>query len=274
MIKLVISLILLVCVSQISGFVALSTRGRASLKPLQENFFLELPTLNDPGKVTPNLLLGEEKYRDFVESFDDAALLNKEDPFATGGKGSYDPIDRVRALKLLTLTAESGLLEALEARGLTLSQVEKLLPLADSLGLLGLVKANKGLAVGAAPLLIEPAPSLIPILVSVLKTSPATFTGAGVALAGAGAFEVTQSNTLLAIPLVLLGLPLLAVGSVLGSLGSNLPSASTYSATSKGKAADVNTNAPSQTKTSSTVKVSTKALGGNKNGKRKVVRVN
>lgn len=266
--RLVALIIVVVCLSQASAFMASNARARATLKPLNENFGLDWSTLNDPEKATPGQLLGEETYRNFVGSYDDAALLNKKDPFATGGQGSYDPIDRVRALKLLTLTAESGLLEALEARGLTLSQVEKLLPLADNLGLLGLVKANIGLAAGAAPLLIEPAPSLIPILVSVLSTPPATFTGAGVALAGAGVFEVTQSNALLAAPLVLLGVPLLAVGTVLGSLGGDLPSATAYSAAPKAAAPKAARRAPA----SSNVKVS--AGGGANNGKRKVVRVN
>lgn len=274
---LIVLIVVLALVSQTCAFVGSKARSGAArgLKPLQENFFVELPTLNDPSKATPELLLGEENYRNFVSSFDDDALLNKLDPFATGGSNSYDPIDRVRALKLLTLTAESGLLEALEARGLTLTQVEKLLPLADSLGLLGLVKSNKDLAASAAPLLIEPAPSLIPILVSVLKTPPATFTGAGVALAGAGVFEVTQSNALLGAPLVLLGLPLLAVGSVLGSLGGNLPSSTSYSAAAAPKAApEKSVNAPSIKAATSTVKVSTARAGGSSNGKRKVVRVN
>lgn len=283
--QFVILLVVVVAlVSQVSALVGSKARGGAvrGLKPLQENFFIDLPTINDPSKATPAPLLGEDTYRDFVASFDDAALLNKQGPFVTGGtSSSYDPIDRVRVLKLLTLTAESGLLEALEARGLTLTQVEKLLPLADKLGLLGLVKANKGLAASAAPLLIEPAPSLIPILVSVLKTPPATFTGAGVALAGAGAFEVTQSNALLGAPLVLLGLPLLVVGSILGSLGGSLPAATSYSAASApsvGRAGNAaperSVNAPSIKATRSTVKVSSNASGGSNNGRRKVVRVN
>merc|ERR1712146_275187 len=129
-------------------------------------------------------------------------------------------------------TAESGLLEALEARGVTLAQVEKLLPLVDSLGLLGLIGGNKDLIASAAPLLVEPAPALIPVLVSLLKTPPVTFQAAGLAVAGGGLFEVTQGNALLGAPLVLLGAPLVVLGSVLGSLGSSLPSPTSYSAAS------------------------------------------
>jgi hypothetical protein len=43
-------------------------------------------------------------------------------------------------------------LEALEAKGLTLSEVEKLLPLADELNLLPLAVANKDLLLSLAPL--------------------------------------------------------------------------------------------------------------------------
>lgn len=255
---------------------------RATLQPLQENFGLEISTLNDPGKITPRELLGEDTYRDFVG---DGALINKKTPFATSlGSGPYDVIDRVRDLKLLTVTAESGLLEALEDKGVTLAQVEKLLPLVDSLGLLGLVRGNKDLIAGAAPLLIEPAPSLIPVLVSLLKTPPSTFQVAGLAVAGGGLFEVTQGNALLGAPLVLLGAPLLALGSVLGSLGSSLPSPTSYSAVSAPKPAASTGSAPGLSIPKiSAPKISAPKIGGGvrasaggaraKNGSRKTIRI-
>lgn len=246
-------------------------RSRAALKPLQENFFVDIPTLNDPSKVTPRPLLGEASYREFVGGFDNNALINKLGPFAIGGEsGDYDAAQRINDLKLLTLTADSGLLEALEARGLTLSQVEKLLPLVDSLGLLPVLASNKNALLGLAPLLIEPAPALLPIVVSVVKTPPATFQGLGLALVGAGGFEVFEGSPLGGV-LALLGLPLLVLGSVLGSVGGSLPSASSYSATASVTARDI--GAPSITAGKSSVRVSQK-IDGSKNGKRKVVRIN
>lgn len=232
MLRVVLVVAFLAIIAQ--AFVAPGAK-RATLAPLKESFGLEIETLNDPAKLTPRELLDEDTYRNFVGEFDDGALINKVGPgasFATGGSSDYDVIDRVRALKLLTLTAESGLLEALETRGVTLAQMEKLLPLVDKLGLLELVKGNKGLIAIAAPLLVEPAPVLIPVLVSILKTPPITLQAAGAALAGSGLFEVTQGNTLSGAPLALLGAPLLVLGSVLGSLGGNLPSAMSYSAAS------------------------------------------
>ncbi|CAM9881794.1 unnamed protein product, partial [Ectocarpus sp. 4 AP-2014] len=61
---------------------------------------------------------GEEDYRGFVDGYKEDNLLN----------GVYPIVDRVRATKILTTTAESGLLSELEDAGLTLSEAEKLLP--------------------------------------------------------------------------------------------------------------------------------------------------
>ena len=85
----------------------------------------------------------------------------------------------------------------------------------DNLGLLPLVVANKNLLVNViAPLAIEPAPILLPALVSILKIPPSNFLGAGVALLGAGLYESTD-NILLALPLLLLGVPVAGLGALL-----------------------------------------------------------
>jgi hypothetical protein len=65
--------------------------------------------------------------------------------------------------------------ETLEAQGLTLSQVEALLPLADSLELLPLANKNKGLILGLAPLLIDTAFLAIPLVTSLVGTSASTY---------------------------------------------------------------------------------------------------
>jgi hypothetical protein len=198
------------------------SRKAPRVQPVYENFFL--PIGEDPAENTPAQLYGEVAYKNFVTTYNPEGLI-------VGG-AKYDAITRIRQLKLLSLTAESGLLEALEAKGVTLSQIEKLLPLADDLGVLPLVSANKGLILSILPLLIEPAPLLLPILVSVLKTDSTLFLNGGLALLAAGGYEgVLAGNGLLAAPLVLLGAPLAALGAVLsGSVSVPVPAASSVSA--------------------------------------------
>jgi hypothetical protein len=48
----------------------------------------------------------------------------------------YPLLTRVAEMGLLSKTAEAGILSALSAKGLTLSQIERLLPVIDDLGLL------------------------------------------------------------------------------------------------------------------------------------------
>ena len=55
---------------------------------------------------------------------------------------AYPVLDRVREKKLLTKTAESGLLSALADSGLTLKQVEALLPALEDAGLLSFAANN------------------------------------------------------------------------------------------------------------------------------------
>jgi hypothetical protein len=211
-----IVIVALVAVASVDAFVSsrLSAKPSPRVAPVNENFFLDIA--EDPAINTPKQIFGEAAYKSFVESYDPEALL-------IGGP-KYNIVQRVRQLKLLTVTAESGLLEALEAKGLTLSQVEKLLPVVDSLGLLPFLSKNKELLLSVAPLLIEPAPALLPILVSVLKTPASTFSTTGFALLAAGAYETVSNTALFGAPLVLLGLPLVVLGSVLsGSVSLPIP---------------------------------------------------
>lgn len=210
-------------VAHVSGF-APSGR-RMALKPLQENFFIDLPTLNDPSKITPKLLNGEETYKNFVDSYDPNSLLTGG---GGGGGGSYNAIRRIRELKLLSATVDSGLLQALEDKGVTLTQLERLLPIVDNAGVLPLIVKNKGLIVSALPLLLEPAPVLLPLVVSFLKTSPSTFTSVAAALVALGGYEgVAEGNVLLAALLVVLSAPLGIAGTLLGVLSTPLPAVST-----------------------------------------------
>lgn len=202
---------------------AFSPSGRFGLlkvrqmNPLNENFGFDFS--EDSYANTPKQILGEANYVKFVQSYDEKALR-----VSSGSR--YDIIERIRALKLLTATADSGLLEALEAKGLTLAKVEKLLPLIDRLNLLPLLVKNKETLVGLAPLLIEPAPALLPVLTGLLNTSPSSFILPGLTLAGVGGYELTLGgNGFLGVFEVLFGLPLIALGSVLKTLDSldNLP---------------------------------------------------
>ena len=177
----------------------------------------------------------------------------------------------MRELKLLSQTADSGLLEVLEAKGLTLSQVEKLLPYIDELNLLPLAVAQKDAILKLAPLLIEPAPALIPVAVSLLR-NPALVQLPGALLVALGGYEVTEGNTFGAVA-ALLGLPLLAVGSILGST-VNIPTVKPGSLTPIAVVPNAETSGPS-VKVGAAPKVSsTRVMGGAQNAKRKTIKIN
>lgn len=205
-----------VAIAAVNAFVPTPIAVKLRAAPLNENFGLGIG--EDPLENTPRSLLGEANYRNFVAEYDENALLN-------GGK-QYKIVERIRELKLLKLTAESGLLEALEKKGLTLSGVEKLLPIIDDFGLLPLVSKNKELLLSVAPLLIEPAPALLPLLASILRTPSSTFLYTGLAFIAGGGYEVFDNALLIGAPLILLGLPLTVLGGVL-SLSISLPSVPT-----------------------------------------------
>lgn len=288
--------------------------GRRSLAPLHENFFIELPTLNDPSKITPKLLNGEETYKNFVGSYDKEALL------LGGPRGSYNVISRVRELKLLSATVNSGLLEALEGKGVTLTQLERLLPILDNAGVLPLLVKNKEFVVGLLPLLVEPAPALLPVLAGIIKTPASTYTATAAALVALGGYEgIADGNIILAAVFTLLSAPLGVLGLVLGAISTPLPAVSTVIASraapevrdtrpkggrpqakKRADAAPAPRAAPTQIKAAKTVggngaKIKTRAPiakkesgglptvelpfayvfnGENTNGKRKVVRIN
>jgi len=200
-----------------NAFVTKPLGKRAGLAPLRENFFIDLPTLNDPVKVTPALLQGEANYKNFVGKYDPNALL-------LGGE-KFSLIKRVRELELLSKTVDSGLLQALQDKGVTLTQLERLLPIIDNAGLLPLALKNKDLLVGVLPLLVEPAPALLPLVTSVVSTSPSTFASLGVAFFLAGGYELFEGNVLGVLP-ILLGAPALVLGAVLSKISEPLPAVS------------------------------------------------
>jgi Protein of unknown function (DUF1118) len=129
-------------------------------------------------------------------------------------------------LNLLKTTVDNGILSKLEANGVDLVTIEKLLPLADDLGLLSLAGSNQQLLVNlAAPLLIEPAPILIPVVAGALDKGPSAFFGAAAACAGLEAFLVANNAEVPFVGLpagVVAGLLLVPLTVVLGAAGASL----------------------------------------------------
>lgn len=134
---------------------------------------------------------------------------------------------------------------------------------------------NKEAILSVAPLLIEPAPALLPIVVSLLS-NPAIVQFPGVALVGLGGYELTQGNSA-GVVLALLGAPLVAVGSLLGSQVS-VPTVTPGSFAATPAAA-----VPNAEGTDLSVKVSTNGgarvaspnkMGGERNSKRRTIKIN
>ena len=88
----------------------------------------------------------------------------------------YNVIGRVREKELLEATVDAGILSKLEANGLDLATIEKLLPAIEETGALSIAGNNQQLLLNlVAPLLIEPAPLLLPIVAGALEAGPSAF---------------------------------------------------------------------------------------------------
>jgi hypothetical protein len=143
-------------------------------------------------------------------------------------RAQYNVIRRVRELDLLKATAENGILSKLEAQGLDLETIEEILPLAEQLGLLSLAGNNQQLLVnGVAPLLVEGAPVLLPLVAGALAVGPPAFY---LAAAGTATLEAYLLATHAEIPFVglsagaVLGLLLVPATVVLAGVGTALGS--------------------------------------------------
>jgi len=135
----------------------------------------------------------------------------------------YNVVRRIRELDLLALTAEYGILSKLEKNGLDLATAESLLPKAEELGLLSLVGNNQQLLINlVAPLLVEPAPILLPVIAGALDVGAPAFFLAAAALAGAEGFLIVNDVEIPFIGLpagALAGLLLLPLSVILGGVG-------------------------------------------------------
>ncbi|KAG5184260.1 hypothetical protein JKP88DRAFT_49871 [Tribonema minus] len=154
--------------------------------------------------INPDFFWGEEGYRTYVATYKGDALVNRV----------YPVLDRVREKKLLTKTAELGLLGALEDAGLTLSQAEALLPAVEEAGLLSFAANNADFLLNTAAFLaVEPAELALPLVVGVVKGGPGLLNtvAAAAVLAEVGVAAATQSPVLAALAAVpLLGTAALA----------------------------------------------------------------
>lgn len=108
-------------------------------------------------------------------------------------------------------TAEAGILSKLESNGLDLATIEELLPVIEDLGLLSVVAKNQQLLLnGVAPIVIEGAPFLLPLVAGALQAGPSAFYLASfLSLATEGLLIVNDVE----VPLV--GLPAGAVAGLL-----------------------------------------------------------
>jgi len=168
--------------------------GRQSMR-LHESFGLGVG--EDTYENQPDLLKGEAEYKQYVNRIREDNMLNRK----------YNVIRRVRELDLLQATIDAGILSKLEKNGLDLAKVEELLPLAEKFGLLSLAANNQQLLInGVAPLLVEGAPLLLPLIAGALEVGPAAFfLGAAVF----GGLEVSLITSGAEVPFV--GLPASAV---------------------------------------------------------------
>mmetsp|Transcript_25415 Transcript_25415/g.47360 ORF Transcript_25415/g.47360 Transcript_25415/m.47360 type:complete len:221 (+) Transcript_25415:304-966(+) len=171
----------------------------ASTTQLQESFGLGLG--EDTYENQPDLLKGEQEYKQYVNRISEENMLNRK----------YNVIRRVRELDLLQATIDAGVLSKLEKNGLDLATVEKLLPLLEEYGLLSLAANNQQLLVNlVAPLLVEGAPFLLPVVAGALEVGPAAFY---LAAAGAAGLDAYLFATNAEVPFV--GLSAGAVGGLL-----------------------------------------------------------
>ncbi|KAL7555378.1 hypothetical protein ACA910_022364 [Epithemia clementina (nom. ined.)] len=192
-------LVLALCLAFADSF---NVASRTAVRPntqLQESFGLGLG--EDTYTNQPDFLKGEGEYKEYIKTIKEDSLLNRQ----------YNVIRRVRELNLLKATADNGILSKLEAQGVDLVTIEKLLPLLEEYGLLSLVGNNQQLLINlVAPLAVEGAPLLIPILGGALGVGPPAFYTAAAVCGGLEAFLIATDAEL---PLV--GLP---AGPVAGLL--------------------------------------------------------
>lgn len=138
----------------------------------------------------------------------------------------YNPLRRVRELDLLKTTVDAGLLSKLEKNGVDLVTIEKLLPVAEDLGLLSVAANNQQLLLNlVAFFLIEGAPFLLPVVAGALEVGPPAFYLAAAGSLGLDAFLLTNNVEIPFVGLpagVYLGLLLVPLAVISGGVGVTL----------------------------------------------------
>eukprot|EP00607_Mallomonas_marina_P007445 CAMPEP_0182416342 /NCGR_PEP_ID=MMETSP1167-20130531/612_1 /TAXON_ID=2988 /ORGANISM="Mallomonas Sp, Strain CCMP3275" /LENGTH=147 /DNA_ID=CAMNT_0024589015 /DNA_START=166 /DNA_END=609 /DNA_ORIENTATION=+ len=99
-------------------------------------------------------------------------------------------VDTLSRNKILTKTAELGLLTKLEKAGFTLTSAAPLLVIADKFDALGYLEASSDKILPLAAKAIDLAPGLLPLAGTALKTPSSTFYGAAAAALAAAAGAV------------------------------------------------------------------------------------
>ena len=126
-------------------------------------------------------------------------------------------------------TVDAGILSKLEKNGVDLKTLESLLPTLEELGLLSVAGNNQQLLINlVAPLLVEPAPILLPVVAGALDIGPAAFyLGAVTLLAAEAGLVVNQVEIpFVGLPAdVVLGLLIVPLAVILGGAGTALASA-------------------------------------------------
>ena len=126
-------------------------------------------------------------------------------------------------MDLIGKTADYEILCKLENLGLDLATIESLLPKAEELGLLSLVGNNQQLLInGVAPIVIEGAPLLLPLVAGALGVGAPAFFLAAAGTAGIEGFLVTNDVEIPFVGLpagVVAGLLLVPLTVVFGGVG-------------------------------------------------------
>ncbi|CAB9508738.1 expressed unknown protein [Seminavis robusta] len=157
------TLLLLVATIAASSAFVVPSAGRANTK-LAESFGFDFA--EDTYENQPDFLKGEGEYKTWVGQTTDNSFINRQ----------YNVIRRVREMNLLKTTADAGILSKLEGQGLDLVTIEKLLPVIEDTGALSIAGNNQQLLVNlVAPLLVEPAPLLLPVVAGAVETGPSAF---------------------------------------------------------------------------------------------------
>jgi len=187
-------------------------RQQTRVDPLKESFGFDFAESQEEN--TPDIILGEANYKQWVGDNVDNAFLNRQ----------YDVVRRVRELDIIGKVADYEILTKLEKNGLTLKVIEKLLPLGDTLGVASVVGKNQQLLInGIAPLVIEGTPFILPVAAAALDIGPLSFFGASAALGGVEALLVIEK---VKIPFVgldagfYLGLLLVPLAALLAAVGA------------------------------------------------------